>query len=162
MLGLPATAAQFDLPAYGYQVRRYRLSMSGGVEWEQLADAGVEMPRMNYERFSTKPYRYCYGLGHSPRSLRAMNRLLKLDYESGTHQAWYEKGCFPGEAVFVPRPGATVEDDGVVLSVVLDAKIGRSFLLVLDGPSFTEVARAQVPHHIPNDFHGQYFADLSR
>ena len=46
---------------------------------------------------------------------------------------------------------------GVVLSVVLDANAGRSFLLVLDAGSFEELARAEAPHHIPFGFHGQYF-----
>jgi beta,beta-carotene 9',10'-dioxygenase len=162
VLGLAPTEDQFDLQAYGYQVRRYTLPRAGGgtVGWEQLADAGVEMPRINYRGYSTKPYRYAYGLGHSPRSLKAMNRLLKLDFAGGTHKAWYEKGCFPGEAVFVPRPGASTEDDGVVLSGVLDAKTGTSFLVVIDGQSFEELGRAQVPHHIPNDFHGQFYTRL--
>jgi carotenoid cleavage dioxygenase-like enzyme len=47
----------------------------------------------------------------------------------------------------------------VVLSVVLDAAAGTSFLLVLDAISFGEVARARVPHHIPFGFHGQYFGE---
>jgi carotenoid cleavage dioxygenase-like enzyme len=170
VLGLPPSEDQFDLERYGYAVRRYRLPMSAHatmasparVDYEQLADAGVEMPRINYRAHSTKAYRYIYGLGHSPRSLKAMNRLLKLDIQAGTHLTWYEKGTFPGEPVFVPRPGATAEDDGVVLSGVLDAKTNRSFLLVLDGQSFVELGRASVPHHIPNDFHGQYFGDLRR
>lgn len=165
VLGLAPTEDQFDLSAYGYQLRRYRLPLTGGastIGWEQLADAGVEMPRINYRDYNTKPYRYAYGLGHSPRSLKAMNRLLKLDIVNGTHSTWYEKGCFPGEPVFVPRPGAAEEDDGVVLCGVLDAKTGTSFLLVVDGRSFEELGRARVPHHIPNDFHGQFFADLRR
>jgi carotenoid cleavage dioxygenase-like enzyme len=45
----------------------------------------------------------------------------------------------------------------VVLSVVLDASAGHSFLLVLDASSFEEIARADAPHHIPFGFHGQYF-----
>ncbi|MFF7475332.1 carotenoid oxygenase family protein [Streptomyces sp. NPDC008092] len=165
VLGLAPTEDQLDLQAYGYQLRRYTLPLArsgGSVGWEPLADAGVEMPRINYRQHNGRAYRYAYGLGHSPRSLRAMNRLLKVDVVAGTHRAWYEKGCFPGEGVFVPRPGATREDDGVVLSGVLDARSGRSFLLVLDGPTFEELARAEVPHHIPNDFHGQFFPDLHR
>jgi carotenoid cleavage dioxygenase-like enzyme len=47
----------------------------------------------------------------------------------------------------------------VILSVVLDAAAGTSFLLVLDAASFAEVARARVPHHIPFGFHGQYFGE---
>ena len=55
------------------------------------------------------------------------------------------------------EPGRDGEDDGVVLSVVLDTNAGRSFLLVLDAGSFEEIARAEAPHHIPFGFHGQYF-----
>ena len=59
----------------------------------------------------------------------------------------------------MPRHGAKVEDDGVVLSVVLDPNSGKSFLLVLDSKSFKEIARASVPHHIPFGIHGQYYGD---
>lgn len=41
--------------------------------------------------------------------------------------------------------------------VVSYAKRSNSFLLVLDASSFTEMARAEVPHHIPFGFHGQFF-----
>ena len=40
------------------------------------------------------------------------------------------------------------------LSVVLDGRSGTSFLLVRDAASFDEVARAEVPQHIPYGFHG--------
>ena len=36
-----------------------------------------------------------------------------------------------------------------------------SFLLVLDAESFAERARAEVPHHIPFGFHGQFFGSLN-
>ncbi|KAA2253575.1 carotenoid oxygenase family protein [Solihabitans fulvus] len=165
VLGLPPTEDQFDLERYGYALRRYRLPISGGsdtVGFESLADTGIEMPRINYRGYSTRDYRYAYGLGHSPTGMRAMNQLAKVDIKSGTHKAWYEKGSFPGEPVFVPAPGATREDQGVVLSGVLNTRTGRSFMLVLDGESFGELGRAEVPHHIPNDFHGQFFHDLHR
>lgn len=51
-------------------------------------------------------------------------------------------------------------NDGVILSVVLDSNKGNSFLLVLDAKSFEEMARAEVPHHIPFGFHGQYYGDI--
>ena len=59
--------------------------------------------------------------------------------------------------MFVATPEAANEDDGVILSVVLDAETARSFLLILDASSFREVARAGLPHHIPFGFHGNYF-----
>jgi beta-carotene 15,15'-monooxygenase len=53
------------------------------------------------------------------------------------------------------------EDEGVVLSVALDTEAEHSWLLVLDGESFTERARAAIPHAIPFDFHGRFFPELS-
>ena len=58
--------------------------------------------------------------------------------------------------MFVAEPGAEDEDDGVLLSVVLDAERGGSSLLVLDARDLSELARAEAPHHIPFGFHGQY------
>jgi len=56
----------------------------------------------------------------------------------------------------VPSPDARAEDDGALLSVVLDTR-ASSFLLVLEASTFTEIARATVPQTIPFGFHGQYF-----
>ena len=44
----------------------------------------------------------------------------------------------------------------MLLSVVLDAAAGRSFLVVLDAHTLEELARAEAPHHIPFGFHGQF------
>ncbi len=44
----------------------------------------------------------------------------------------------------------------MLLSVVFDAGRGTSFMLVLDAQTLGELARAEVPHHIPFGFHGQF------
>jgi carotenoid cleavage dioxygenase-like enzyme len=58
--------------------------------------------------------------------------------------------------VFVGSPGASREDEAVILAVVFDGKSGTSFLLALDAGTFEELGRAVVPHHVPFGFHGQY------
>ena len=73
-------------------------------------------------------------------------------------RTWYTPGCYPGEPVFVGRPGRTQEDDGVLLSVVLDTAVRTSFLLVLDAASMGELARAVVPQPILFGYHGEFFA----
>jgi carotenoid cleavage dioxygenase-like enzyme len=60
---------------------------------------------------------------------------------------------------FSPRIG---DDDGAILSVVLDTRRGASFLLILDASTFREVARAEAPRHIPFGFHGSYLSDGAR
>jgi carotenoid cleavage dioxygenase-like enzyme len=86
-----------------------------------------------------------------------MNQLVKLNVKTRQTTLWREAGCYPGEPVFVAAPQAEAEDEGVILSVVLDGQSGTSFLLVLDAASFVEIGRAAVPHHVPFGFHGQYF-----
>ncbi|MDX8153279.1 carotenoid oxygenase family protein [Patulibacter brassicae] len=70
-----------------------------------------------------------------------------------------QPGCYPGEPIFVPAPDAEHEDEGAVLSVVLDSHAGRSFLVVLDARDLSEIARAELPHHLPFNFHAQFFGD---
>ena len=85
-----------------------------------------------------------------------LERIVKADVEEQITDSWAEPGCYPGEPVFVARPGGEAEDDGVLLSVVLDGRSGRSSLLVLDAAGLDELARAEAPHHIPFSFHGQF------
>ncbi len=137
------------------ELRRYTIGLDGGgVRAEPLAEGSVELPRIDYGRRNTRDYRYAYFAGSSGGWL---DQLVKVDVADGSRTTWSEPGCYPGEPVFVRRPGADAEDAGVILSVVLDASAGRSFLLVLDAGGFEELARAEAPHHIPFGFHGQYF-----
>ena len=137
------------------ELRRYTLNLDGGaVRWELLADGSLELPRIDYGGCNTRDYSYAYFAGSDESWI---DRLVKVDVRDGTRSEWRADGCYPGEPVFVREPGTESEDDGVVLSVVLDANAGRSFLLVLDARSFEELARAEAPHHIPFGFHGQYF-----
>ena len=119
-----------------------------------LSDTDLELPRVDYDSRNGKSYRYAYGIGQQGESSGFVDRLAKLDVTTGNAVFWKESGCYPGEPVFIPRSHQRREDDGVVLSVVLDAAKRTSFLLVLEAASFTERARAVVPHRIPFGFHG--------
>jgi beta,beta-carotene 9',10'-dioxygenase len=137
------------------ELRRYTIDLAGGsVRSEPLTDGSLELPRIDYGRRNTRDYSYAYFTGAETGWI---DRLVKVDVRDGSRSEWSAEGCYPGEPVFVRKPGTEAEDAGVVLSVVLDANAGRSFLLVLDAGSFEEIARAEAPHHIPFGFHGQYF-----
>lgn len=150
------------------QARRFRLNLADDkVYSEPLRDAFVELPRINYDMVNGKPYRYFYGfggygslLGSERLTFDYANSLVKVDVDGGQTKVWQMPDCFPGEPVFVPQPDAVEEDDGVLLSVVLDSSVGQSFLLVLDARTMTEVGRAGLPHHIPFTLGGNFFSDL--
>jgi carotenoid cleavage dioxygenase-like enzyme len=138
-------------------LRRYRLPLEGGPATpERLSEEPLELPRIHEAQARAQSYDYVYGIGER-RPGQFSDQLVKIDVKAGTANTWREDGTCPGEPVFVPSPSATSEDEGVVLSVVLDPEAERSFLLVLDAESFAERARAEVPHAIPHGFHGQFF-----
>jgi beta,beta-carotene 9',10'-dioxygenase len=137
---------------------RFRLGRGAqSVRSERLAEEDIELPRINYGRCNERPYQYVWGTGGGDSGW--IEQIRKLDTRGGESLSWSEPGCYPGEPVYVARPGAEREDDGVLLSVVLDADVGASFLLVLDAADLSELARALAPHHIPFSFHGQFARD---
>jgi beta,beta-carotene 9',10'-dioxygenase len=137
------------------ELRRYVVDLAGGgVRSEALTEGPLELPRIDYGRRNGRDYTTVYGAATEGDWFDA---LAKVDVTDGSRTSWRAEGCYPGEPVFVRRPGGEAEDDGVVLSVVLDAATRRSFLLILDAGTFEEIARAEAPHHIPYGFHGQHW-----
>jgi beta,beta-carotene 9',10'-dioxygenase len=153
------TMEQGEQPLPFGQLRRYTIPLQGGrAEYETIAPDCLELPRFDYDRYNTRgDYRSVYGVSMRPDGPRWFyDQLVKIDVQSGHAQTWTESETYPGEPVFVGRPGREAEDDGVLLSVVLDAAKGSSFLLVLDAATLTEVARAELPHPVLFGYHGAY------
>ncbi|XP_070282137.1 carotenoid-cleaving dioxygenase, mitochondrial isoform X3 [Myotis yumanensis] len=119
-------------------------------------EGGVEFPQINYGQFCGKKYRFFYGCGF--RHLIG-DSLIKVDVVNKTLKVWREDDFYPSEPVFVPVPGTSEEDGGVILSVVITPNQNKSnFLLVLDAKNFEELGRAEVPVQMPYGFHGTFIA----
>ncbi len=84
---------------------------------------------------------------------------MKIDIVTGESWFWTPPSAACGEPIFVQDPDGTAEDHGVLLSVVLDNLEEKSFMVVIDAASMSEVARAAVPRPIPLGFHGQYMGE---
>lgn len=143
-------------------LRRYRVPLNGKrATHETISSECVELPRYDQERLNARPYQFLYAMSMRQDAPAGMyNQLVKLDVQSGAVKRWHEAGCWPGEAVFVRRPDAQSEDDGVVLSIVLDSDKRESFLLALDAQSFTEIARATLPEPVLLGFHSEFFEEV--
>ncbi|MEO6087183.1 MAG: carotenoid oxygenase family protein [Umezawaea sp.] len=128
---------------------RYEIDLLGGVlHTRRLAGEAFELPRISYRTHNGGDYRFAYGVGvQEPRGDAVFDRLVKLDVHTGETRGWHEPGQHPGEPVFVPSPTARREDDGVLLSVVLDGRDGQAGMVVLDARTFEELARVGVSHH---------------
>ena len=86
-----------------------------------------------------------------------LDSIVRIDVASRADTHLVRRGLLSRRAGIRRRAGRQQEGEGVLLSVVLDARRGISFLLVLDAHSLAEIARAECPHHIPFSFHGNYF-----
>ncbi len=140
------------------EVKRFIINQDKRTLAEKTILRGdFEFPRIN-EKYDGKPYRYVYmtkpdKLWHA----HEIRPLYKLDMEKGTTITWSQEGCQPGEPIFVADPMGQKEDDGVILTIVINIADHSSFLLILDAKTFTEQARATVQHQIPAGLHGQFF-----
>lgn len=141
------------------KLERFKITLdSNKIERTTIAESLLELPRIFYQKYNTKPYQYVYGVGFQyPNSPSDEISLLKINVNHGSKNEWKEKGSLAGEPVFIPRPNAQKEDDGVLLSVVSNALCNCSYLLVLDAQSLEELARAEVSQFIPYGLHGMYF-----
>ncbi|KAJ3069290.1 hypothetical protein HDU98_007651 [Podochytrium sp. JEL0797] len=120
----------------------------------------MELPRINQAWRHRPDYRFAYGVSTMFRHLHShalFDSLVKFDTSTQKYLSWYKVGHSPSEPMFVANPhGDGSEDDGVVLSVVLDGSLTKSYLLVLDAKTFLEIAKADIGQALPYGFHGAF------
>lgn len=139
------------------KLQRFTIDMlTEQLSKETIFNEPLELPRVPAEK-TAHEYQYCYAVDTEfPNHVKDVRPLYKINVNTKVAQKWAEAGCYPGEPLFVPRPRAQDEDDGVVLSVVLDLASHTSFLLILDARNMQELARAEAPHAIPVGLHGYW------
>lgn len=123
---------------------------------ELLCPLTFELPRINYQR-NGLPYRYAYGVTSGSEVF--FQRLIKLDVGTGKTWIFQDEGHVAAEPIFVPTPGATDEDDGIILSTLLKLSDSRYVaLLVLDAKDMTQLARVRftAEGEVTFPFHGQF------
>ncbi|KAI1338569.1 carotenoid oxygenase [Xylariaceae sp. FL0016] len=149
-----------------------RATSAGGI-----VGVGFELPRINKAYSCDPSYRYVYAVcdqgAPAPGTRVPIGRLgnglqypsgaffggvAKGDWATGGHAVWRPRGgeSCPCEPVFIARPGASEEDDGVVLTIVLSRDGDHSVLVALDGRTMEEVARAKLPQVYGLGPHGTF------
>jgi beta,beta-carotene 9',10'-dioxygenase len=130
------------------------------VTMQMLSNKTIEFPTIN-KMYTAKDYTYVYGIGALKHD--AFPHLItKINIKTGEHRYWSEQGCYASSPVFVQAPQAKQEDEGVLLSIVFDSTVNRSFLLILDADTMTEHARALLQNHIPLGIMAQFYISKDR
>ena len=149
---LRPTITRFRLPALPSAPSSETLKAT--VEWSACKAFAPELPTMN-PAFVTKKYRFTYATTFRGEATLT-DGIMKFDCDTQETSLWACHGHSPGEPIFVANPNGKGEDDGVLLSVVLDGLRGYSYLLCLDARNLTELGRAEVKGVVGFGFHGQH------
>ncbi|XP_021940259.1 carotenoid isomerooxygenase-like isoform X2 [Zootermopsis nevadensis] len=70
---------------------------------ELLCDLGCETPRIYYEKYLGRSYRYFYAIS-SDVDADNPGTLIKVDIKTCTRFTWCEENVYPSEPIFVPSP----------------------------------------------------------
>lgn len=121
----------------------------------------IDMPTIN-EYHRSKKYCYLYGVAMKCDGINFSNiALVKKDLCQKTgDKIWMKRDHYPSEAWFVPKPNATKEDEGLLLSVILDGKRRTSYLAIIDAKTMEIINSADLPTVAPFSLHGRFFSDL--
>jgi len=140
-------------------LKRYTLDIqSGKATIEQLDDRPIEFPRIHPALYG-KSYRYGYALGFSSALRPDFQEIKKYDFEQDTSQTLvFGNGKMAAEPVFVPRAGATNEDDGYLLTLVFDPASNKSDLVIVPAEDLSAgaIATIHLPRRVPFGFHGDW------
>ena len=107
------------------------------------------------QRYAGRKYRYAYSVTLVP-GMFLFNGWVKHDLKTG--KSW-ELKLAPGrhgrESPFAPRVGAVDEDDGYLVSFIIDQNTGTSECVVLDAKRIEDgpVVRIALPHKISSGTH---------
>jgi carotenoid cleavage dioxygenase len=136
---------------------RWRLNVVTGTHtYERIDDRPQEFPRINESLVGLRhQFGYCAGVG----SNFAQDTLIKVNLDTRQVEARTDTSRYGyGEPVFIPRDGASSEDDGYVMALRLDHETDKSDLAIFDAQAITDdpIAVVHVPARIPNGFHGNW------
>ena len=120
-----------------------------------LSAMTLEFGRYNYQQKNMQEYQFLYSAGWREEN-EFFDCLVKTDFKMESDKIWSEDNCYLGEPLFISDPSSDKEDQGVVLSIVVDAKNKNSYLIILDAETWSELARVELSHIIPYGLHGNF------
>jgi carotenoid cleavage dioxygenase-like enzyme len=150
--------AYVDEHSFRPKLHRWRFNLADGTTREERLDDRILEFGMINQRVAGRKHRYIYSTTSKP-GWFLFNGFVKHDLETG--ESWelmLEDGRYASEAPFAPRTGAMDEDDGYLVSFIIDENRGTSECVLIDCKKFEEgpVCRIALPHKICSGTHAHW------
>lgn len=136
---------------------RYKLNLNQSkVDSVDTIATNFEFPRFNQAYAMKEENQFVFGwqLHGFTEKMDESGGLIKVDLKNNDIKTYGEEGYTCSEPIFVPRPGAEKEDDGVLLTLVNN--FDCCYFIVLDALDMTELARVKIGQFTAVTFHGSY------
>lgn len=153
--GFEAMMAYLDQHSFRPHLHRWRFDLkTGKTREERLDDRLMEFGTIN-QAYTGRRHRYTYSTTAEP-GWFLFNGFVKHDLEA--HKSWtvnLESGRFGSEPVFAPRIDPKSEDDGYLVSFIIDENKKTSECILIDVLNFDAgpVCRVALPHKICSGTH---------
>ncbi len=153
--GLEKMMAFIDGHSFRSKLHRWRFDLrTGQTREERLDDLILEFGSIN-QYYAGRQHRYVYSTIAEP-GWFLLKHFVKHDLQTG--KSWtlhLDAGRYCSEPHFAPRIGAKDEDDGYLVSFVIDEPKGTSECILIDAKRFQDgpVCRIALPHKICSGTH---------
>lgn len=150
--------AYVDEHSFQSRLHRWRFNLATGETTEErLCDRIVEFGMIN-PAYLMKKSRYIWSTTTRP-GWFLFDGYVRHDTEIGEEQVFeLPDGVYASESPMVPRKGAMSEDDGYLVTFLINENTGTSELAILDASDVTKgpIARARLPHKISSGVHSTW------
>ena len=137
------------------RAHRWRFNLAtGATREEDLSDRIMEFGMIN-GRHGGRPYRYAYNMT-APTGRFLFDGLVKQDLQTGREEHFrFGDGVFASETPMAPRRGSTGEDDGYLVTFVIDMNADRSECWIFAAQDLQggPIARVRLPERISSGTH---------
>jgi carotenoid cleavage dioxygenase len=150
--------AYVDEHSFRPKLHRWRFNLADGTTREERLDDRILEFGMINQRVAGRKHRYIYSTTSKP-GWFLFNGFVKHDLETGdSWELMLEDGRYASEAPFAPRTDAVDEDDGYLVSFIIDENRGTSECVLIDCKKFEDgpVCRIALPHKICSGTHAHW------
>ena len=153
--GFEHMMAYLDEHSFKSKLHRWRFNLETGATKEMHLDERIMEFGMINAKYAGRKYRYGYSTVSKP-GWFLFNGFVKSDLETGESSEFHlPEGVYASEAPFAPRVGAVDEDDGYLVSFLIDENRGASECVLLDAKDIAKgpICRIALPHKLCSGTH---------
>ena len=150
--------AYVDEHSFQCRLHRWRFNLTTGETTEErLSDRIVEFGMINPDYLMEKS-RYVWSTTTRP-GWFLFNGYVRHDTQTGEEHIYQlPEGVYASESPMVPRKGGSGEDDGYLITFLIDENSGTSECAILDARDVTKgpICRLALPHKISSGVHSTW------